>query len=161
MHLVYLLTGSNEGDRKKSLDAAVHHLEEGAGKILLRSPCYETAAWGLEGLPMHLNQALLLETALNPEALLQLIHLIENKQGRIRQQRWGVRSLDIDIIYFDHLVWDSPDLVIPHPLMTQRRFVLQPLCAIAPDFQHPVLHLSNKELLAACTDHLPVSIAAS
>lgn len=158
MHSVYLLTGSNLGNRLEQLQKAVQALEQHAGVIENASSIFETEAWGKEGLPSHLNQALHLKTILSPPDLLKEIHLIEENLGRVRQEKWGVRMIDIDIIYFDHLVITSPTLQIPHPLMAMRNFVLQPLCEIAPDFIHPVLMKTNKELLRLSTDHLSAKI---
>ncbi len=157
MPLVYLLTGSNEGNRTERLEAAAGLLAKHAGKVVARSRVYETAAWGNEDLPPHLNQALGIETTLSPEDLLALIHRIETQEGRVRQQRWGVRTLDIDIIYYGRMTLDTPRLSIPHPLMAHRRFVLLPLAEIAPDFIHPLLGVSNQELLDSCEDNLPVT----
>jgi 2-amino-4-hydroxy-6-hydroxymethyldihydropteridine diphosphokinase len=154
MHSVYLLTGSNQGNRKEQLEQSMAELELHAGTIIKSSAMYETEAWGIEGLPAHLNQALLLQTKLNPTELLSVIHSIENKLGRIRQQKWGVRAIDIDIIYFDRITLNLPQLVIPHPLMQQRNFVLAPLTEIAPDFVHPILLQTNKQLLEISEDKL-------
>lgn len=154
MHSVYLLTGSNQGNRKEQLEQSITELELHAGTVVKASAMYETEAWGIEGLPAHLNQALLLQTKLNPTELLSVIHSIENKLGRIRQQKWGVRAIDIDIIYFDRIILDLPQLVIPHPLMQQRNFVLAPLAEIAPDFVHPILLKTNKQLLEISEDKL-------
>jgi 2-amino-4-hydroxy-6-hydroxymethyldihydropteridine diphosphokinase len=154
MHSVYLLTGSNQGNRKEQLEQSIAELELHAGTITKASAMYETEAWGVEGLPAHLNQALLLKTELDPTQLLSVIHDIENKLGRIRQQRWGVRAIDIDIIYFDNIILDLPQLIIPHPLMQQRNFVLAPLAEIAPDFVHPVLLKTNQQLLEISEDKL-------
>lgn len=157
MYQVYLLTGSNQGDRKAQLAAAIEALEQYAGRVLLASPLYETEAWGVEGLPAHLNQALLLETMLEPEALLDAIHLIEAALGRVRQEKWGIRAIDIDIIYFEDRILSLPRLSIPHPLMQDRNFVLYPLADIAPDFRHPVLKHTTKVLLAQSRDPLKVT----
>jgi 2-amino-4-hydroxy-6-hydroxymethyldihydropteridine diphosphokinase len=154
MHSVYLLTGSNQGNRKEQLEQSIAELELHAGTIVKASAMYETEAWGIEGLPAHLNQALLLQTKLNPTELLSVIHNIENKLGRIRQQKWGVRAIDIDIIYFDDIILNLPQLAIPHPLMQQRNFVLAPLAEIAPDFVHPILLKTNKRLLEISEDKL-------
>lgn len=154
MHSVYLLTGSNQGNRKEQLEQSISELKLHAGSIVKASAMYETEAWGIEGLPAHLNQALLLQTKLNPTELLSVIHEIENKLGRVRQQKWGVRAIDIDIIYFDNIILDLPQLVIPHPLMQQRNFVLAPLAEIAPDFVHPILLQTNKQLLEISEDKL-------
>jgi 2-amino-4-hydroxy-6-hydroxymethyldihydropteridine diphosphokinase len=158
MYNVYLLTGSNQGDRLAQLNEACRLLEEKTGKIRRRSSIYETASWGLEGLPAHYNQALWLETDIEPFALLEIIHTIENLMGRVRQQRWGVRNLDIDIIYFENFIIQQPELWIPHPLMQERNFVLAPLAEIAPGFIHPVLLKTNKALLAESADTLAVKV---
>jgi 2-amino-4-hydroxy-6-hydroxymethyldihydropteridine diphosphokinase len=154
MHSVYLLTGSNQGNRKEQLEQSIAELELHAGTIIKASAMYETEAWGIEGLPAHLNQALLLQTKLDPTELLSVIHNIENKLGRIRQQKWGVRAIDIDIIYFDRIILNLPQLTVPHPLMQQRNFVLAPLAEIAPDFVHPILLQTNKQLLEISEDKL-------
>ena len=158
MYNVYLLTGSNQGDRLAQLNKACCLLEEKAGKIRKRSLVYETASWGLEGLPAHYNQALFLQTDLEPPALLENIHTIENLMGRVRQQKWGIRNIDIDIIYFENFIIRRPQLRVPHPLMQERNFVLVPLTEIAPDFIHPVLLKTNKALLAESGDTLAVKV---
>ena len=117
MHVAYLLTGSNLGDRLDQLQKAAKELDIHAGKVIKASSVFETEAWGKEGLPTHLNQALLLSTALEPLKLLEIIHQIEEKLGRVRGDKWGVRVIDIDIIYFDDQIIDLPTLQIPHPLV--------------------------------------------
>ena len=156
LHDVYLLTGSNLGDRREQLVLAVAEMEQHAGSIVRTSRIYETEAWGLEGLPAHLNQALLLRTKLEPLPLLYVLQEIEHRLGRVRQQRWGVRAIDIDIIYYDDLVLNLPQLSIPHPLMQERNFVLAPLAELAPDGMHPVLHQTNAALLQQSADKLSV-----
>lgn len=158
MHSVYLLTGSNLGDREKQLLLCNEALAIQAGPIIEASDIYETEAWGIEGLPAHLNQALHLHTSLNPLELLDVIHKIEHTLGRVRDQKWGVRAIDIDIIYFDNIILNLPQLVIPHPYMQQRNFVLAPLAALAPDFLHPVFQKTNRELLAQSDDKLQVQL---
>jgi len=160
MYSVYLLTGSNLGDRGAQLANAVAALQALAGTIEQVSSVYETEAWGKEGLPPHLNQAVHIRTSQEPLELLQTIHAIEAKLGRVRQEKWGVRAIDIDIIYFADQVIQLPELVIPHPLMQERNFVLAPLSEIAPEMLHPVLLLSNKQLFMQSSDKLkaiPVS----
>lgn len=156
MHSVFLLTGSNLGDRSSQLNQCIAALQADAGTVSKCSQVYETEAWGKEGLPAHLNQALQLNTTLQPLQLLQVIHDIELRLGRVRQEKWGVRAMDIDIIYYDNTVLNLPQLTIPHPLLQERRFVLQPLTEIAPGYMHPVFGKTNYELLEACTDPLSV-----
>lgn len=160
MYSVYLLTGSNQGNRQEQLEHCIAALGRLAGTIRGSSSLYETEAWGVEGLPPHLNQAIHLVTTLEPLPLLAVLQQIEKDLGRVRQEKWGVRAIDIDIIYFGDQVIRLPQLVVPHPLMQQRNFVLAPLAGLAPDFIHPVLLKSNKELLLLSEDRLsavPVS----
>lgn len=154
MHPVFLLTGSNLGNREEQLSRAILELEANVGTVIKKSAVFETEAWGKEGLPSHLNQALLIETPLTPLALLQSIQTIEERLGRVRQEKWGVRVIDIDIIYFGNQIIALPELTVPHPLMQERNFVLAPLCEIAPDFLHPVLLKTNLQLLQQSHDHL-------
>lgn len=160
MHSVYLITGSNLGDRAAQLDRALEILNERAGHVKTVSQVYETEAWGIQGLPAHLNQAVRLETLLSPEALLTVLQQAEAEMGRVRQERWGVRAIDIDIIYYDRESIQLPQLTIPHPLMQVRNFVLAPLAEIAPDYRHPVLHKTNAALLQESPDTLKVKVLA-
>jgi len=156
MNSVYLLIGSNEGDRLSQLKTARILLQEMAGEISLYSSIYETASWGVEDLPPHLNQALLLKTTYAPFDLLEVIHVIENKLGRQRQRKWGLRSMDIDIIYYENQVINTPQLIIPHALMQERNFVLAPLTEIAPEMIHPVFLKTNQQLFKESKDKLKI-----
>ncbi len=158
MYPVYLLTGSNQGDREAQLSLALQELQRYAGKVVLTSGVYETEAWGIEGLPAHLNQAILLETGLEPLVLLDILQQIETRLGRVRQERWGIRAIDIDIIYFADRIIQLPQLTVPHPLMQERNFVLAPLAEIAPGYEHPVLHKTNEMLLKESLDTLSVTL---
>lgn len=161
MNLVYLLIGSNEGDRLKLLALACKLLEEKAGNLINYSSIFETESWGIEDLPPHYNQALLLQTEMNAEDLLKIIHEIEHELGRKRQIKWGLRSIDIDIIYFNSEIINTTNLTIPHALMQERNFVLAPLVEIAPDFIHPVFLKTNEELLGLSKDKLSVKEVSS
>ena len=156
-HQIYLLLGGNIGDRRHYLDAGLEAIAARCGKVVCNSAFYETAAWGKEDQQAFLNRAVQVHTALSPHQVLAAIASIEQRLGRQRQEHWGARTLDIDIIFYDDLILQSPDLVIPHPNLHQRRFVLAPLSDVAPAFIHPVLQLSVEALLASCPDLLPVT----
>ncbi|HEX8506398.1 MAG TPA: 2-amino-4-hydroxy-6-hydroxymethyldihydropteridine diphosphokinase [Hymenobacter sp.] len=154
--LAYLLLGSNLGDRAALLHAAQAYLAATAGEIVAASALYETAAWGREDQPAFLNQALALRTELSAVRLLAQCLATEQAAGRERLERWGSRTLDVDILLYDTAVLDQPGLTVPHPRLAERRFALVPLVEIAPQLRHPQLGLSAAELLARCPDHLPV-----
>jgi len=149
---VYLLLGSNLGDRKRILSAASVQLEEAIGSVISSSALYETSPWGLTEQPVFLNQVLCLETQLSPEEVLQQTQRVENALGRERKEKWGARLIDIDILYYGKQIIRTGRLTIPHPFLHERRFTLVPLAQIAPDFVHPVLGLSNQVLLEQCDD---------
>ena len=114
MHLTYLSLGSNLGNRKNSLKKARSFLKE-FGEIKKESSIIETKAWGKIDQPDFLNQVILIETELSPQELLQNCQNIENKLGRERKEKWGERTIDIDILFYDDLVLDEKNLQIPHP----------------------------------------------
>ena len=164
MNTAYLLIGGNLGNRTAYLQQAIQLIRESCGNIVHSSAIYETAAWGLTDQPSFYNQALAVETLLNPEALMQQLLQIEEQMGRQRTVKMGPRIIDLDILLIDQWVIASGLLTLPHPALPQRRFALLPLCEIAPALIHPVLHKSITQLLAECTDELDVqkkSIAAN
>lgn len=154
---IYLLLGSNLGDRVLLMRNAAEQIGGRIGDVRRASALYETAPWGGIEQPAFLNQVLEVSTVLAPEEVLRIILEIEHKSGRVRYQRWGARHLDIDILYFGKTVMDTPRLTVPHPRLHERRFTLVPLAEIAPDFVHPVLEKTNVELLEVCTDKEEVS----
>ena len=154
MHTIYLLTGSNQGNRSGWLDLARKYLEEKAGPIVVQSGIYQTAAWGKTDQPDFLNQVLCIDTELTPIQLLASIHILENQAGRERIEKWGPRTLDVDILFYDDEIVNLPELTIPHPALAERRFTLVPLAEIAPKKVHPILKQSMYELLAQCPDLL-------
>jgi len=153
---IFLLLGSNSGDRSDQLKMAIDLIENEIGKIFAKSKIYETAPWGKVHQPIFLNQALKIESPLSPDELLINAQSIEQKLGRTRLEKWGERLIDIDIIYYGDKIIDSSNLVIPHPHLTERKFVLVPLTEISPEFTHPILQKSNAELLKECNDTLGV-----
>ncbi|GEO03954.1 2-amino-4-hydroxy-6-hydroxymethyldihydropteridine diphosphokinase [Adhaeribacter aerolatus] len=158
MAVTYLLLGSNQGNREYFLNTATTALASRVGLVTQQSKIYETAAWGLEEQPAFLNQLLQISTALPPEELLTQINLIEKELGRERIIKWGARVIDIDILYYNHLILNLPELMIPHPRLQDRRFALMPLTELAPLFIHPVFRKTNQDLLKDCPDNLPVLI---
>lgn len=153
MNKAYLSLGSNRGDRSANLEKAVNLLSEWAGNIIRISSIYETPPWKMKDKTDFLNQALLLETALPPLELIDTIILIESMMGRQRTNiKYESRIIDIDILLFNDEIINAGELTVPHPLMHERRFVLEPLAEIAPGFIHPVIKKNIIELLHECTD---------
>ncbi len=155
---IYLLSGSNIGDRMANLAGAVDLIEKEAGTVVAQSQLYETEAWGIEKQPLFLNQVIEIATDLNPHLLLHHLLDIEKKMGRERVIKWGERLIDLDILYYGNTVIEEPELKIPHPYISQRRFTLIPLCELAPLLVHPVLKKNQLELLNDCPDPLKVKI---
>jgi 2-amino-4-hydroxy-6-hydroxymethyldihydropteridine diphosphokinase len=154
----YLFTGSNMGNRLQNIEQASALIAELAGIVKKKSAIYETEAWGNTNQEDFLNQALLVETTLSPEALLEKVLWVETKIGRQRLVKWEPRIIDIDILLYDDVIFSSVDLIIPHPYLHERRFTLTPLTEIAPDIVHPVLKKTIFQLLQACTDTLAVKL---
>lgn len=155
---IFLLTGSNLGNRLESLETAKAELQKRVGKLMHESSVYETAAWGKTDQADFLNQVLEFETELPPKEILKINQEIEKEAGRNRKEKWGARELDIDILFYDDLVLNLPDLVIPHPQLQNRRFTLMPLAEIASDFVHPVFEKTVAELLKNCPDKLEAKV---
>ncbi len=156
MNISYLLIGGNEGDRPAHLAAARAEIAASAGPVLQSSSIYETAPWGKAGQPDFLNQALEISTHLDASSLMKTMLRIEEGMGRRRLEKYGPRIIDIDILFFNDAFIREAGLVIPHPEIPNRRFVLTPMEEIAPSWRHPVLNKTIAELLADCTDPLEV-----
>ncbi|KIH75688.1 2-amino-4-hydroxy-6-hydroxymethyldihydropteridinediphosphokinase [Geoalkalibacter ferrihydriticus] len=150
MQSIFLALGANLGEREDALRRARDLLQRAEGlTILAWSPLYDTdPVGGPEGQEPYLNAVLAGTTVLSPLALLSLCHEVELACGRRRTQPWGPRTLDVDILCYGDLVLDSPELVLPHPRLHERRFVLEPLCDLAPELVHPLLKKSMRRLLA-------------
>ena len=153
---VFLLIGGNIGNRFEYLEKAVTLIGACCGETGLQSPVYETAAWGNTSQGVFLNQALELHTSAEPAELMKQLLQIEEKMGRIRTERYGPRTIDIDILLFNNEIISTPLITVPHPELPKRRFALQPLADIAGEVEHPALRKTIKTLLAECPDELPV-----
>ena len=160
MRTAYLSLGSNVGNRERMLGEALRLLESPGLHVLRVSPVYETEPQDLKNQPWFLNLVAGVQTGLFPMQLLTRVRRIERELGRKRTVDKGPRSIDIDILLYGESVIDSQDLVVPHPRMTERRFVLQPLADLAPDLRHPVLRRSVKELLAGVSGQVVRPYAA-
>lgn len=157
----YIILGSNVGQRLSFIEKAKYLLEEIAGNILSETSVYSTEPWGVENQDTYLNQVLLIETELSAEKLLEEMLRIEEKLGRIRGGKYAPRTIDIDILLFGDFIVEQPELIIPHPRMQDRNFVLTPLKEIAPDVIHPVFQRSISSLQEQCTDQKEVFILAA
>ncbi|MEL6674261.1 MAG: 2-amino-4-hydroxy-6-hydroxymethyldihydropteridine diphosphokinase [Bacteroidota bacterium] len=154
---VYIELGGNLGDVHASLDTALAEIESRIAPLSSRSSRYLTEPWGFADQPDFVNMCVGLETKMNPWVMLDILQEIERTLGRVRGlNRNGARTLDIDILFYGHMIFEGQWLEVPHPRMSNRRFVLEPLAEIAGEFVHPVLQRSMTELLAACTDSLKV-----
>ncbi len=154
---VYLLLGSNVGDRDANIAKACELIGQETGSSIRQSALYETAAWGKTDQAAFLNQAIAIDTDLAPLALLTLLKKIEKRVGRIDTEKWGPRVIDIDILFYGREIIQLPELQVPHPYLPVRRFALLPLSEIA-DMRHPVLKKTIKDLLAECPDTSEVKV---
>lgn len=154
-HNVYLALGSNLGDRKIMLETAISLISKSCGLIIKESPIYETPPLGFNHENYFFNSVIQIQTPLSPQQLLIAILEIEKEMGRIRSHsnQYEARCIDIDILFFDSLILKNVDLIIPHPEIAKRKFVLFPLHDIASNFIHPELDISIFELLQKCEDN--------
>jgi len=154
MNIVFLSIGTNLGQREENLKKTVEMIKEKAGFVQALSSVYETEPWGMTTSDLFLNMALKIETALNPHTLLKTLLDIEIKMGRSREEAGYLsRIIDIDILFFNDLIINDENLIIPHLLIPHRRFVLEPLAEIAPQLIHQSFGKSIESLLELCTDN--------
>jgi 2-amino-4-hydroxy-6-hydroxymethyldihydropteridine diphosphokinase len=154
---VYLLLGSNLGEREVVINKAIHLISEEIGMVVCKSSLYDTEPWGITDQPGFLNIALEVKTSLTAIEVLEQALRIEHELGRVRLERWGSRIIDIDIIFYNQDVIQVKDrLRVPHPELQNRKFVLEPLMEIAPDFMHPQLNQTVKELYISLADNSTV-----
>lgn len=160
MNEIFLITGGNIGDRKKNLETAATLINEEIGKISQSSKIYETDAWGITNQPAFYNQIHIVESKFSAKEILNKILNIEEKMGRVRTIKNAARIIDIDILFFNDDIINEPNLIVPHPQILDRRFVLKPLNELVPEMIHPVFKKNIHELLEDCKDELRVMPAS-
>lgn len=151
----YILLGSNMGDKLTLLNNAIEIIGSRCGKVIKKSSLYESEPWGFDAEQNFINQAICVETELSAHELLRELLSIEIELGRDRSRHYETyvsRPIDLDVIYYGEMINDDRELILPHPRLHLRRFVLEPLCEISSDFIHPVFNVTNKELLYRCED---------
>lgn len=153
-----ILLGGNLGNRLSYLKFAKFFIERDIGNIIIESNIYESEAWGEKTNKKFLNQVIEVETELNAQQLLNELLTIELKAGRKRIVKWGARTLDLDILFLDSTIINEATLIVPHPEIQNRKFTLEPLNEIKPNFIHPVLKQKVSKLLDICTDNLSLNI---
>lgn len=158
MHTVYILLGSNKGHRIKLILLAKYFIQMHAGKIVKTSEIYTTEAWGNPNQPNYLNQAVEINTNNSPLQLLKIFKKIEKKLGRTNKHNNAARTIDIDILLYDTIIFHAKNLIIPHPRLHLRNFTLLPLSELNRSYTHPVFNKSIEELQKTCEDTLKVSI---
>jgi 2-amino-4-hydroxy-6-hydroxymethyldihydropteridine diphosphokinase len=156
MQEVLLLLGSNLGDRRSFMEQAVKQIETDIAPLQKASAMYETQSWGKTDAPDYLNRVILVRTDLPARQVLEKILGIERNLGRKREEKWGSRTIDIDILFYGGEIIDEAGLHIPHPELHKRRFTLEPLNEIAPDLVHPVLNKKISQLKNELSDDLIV-----
>jgi len=157
MHKVFLGIGGNIGNKRANFDKVYTHITNGLGEIIESSSVYETAPWGFQSDKPFWNQVLIIESQLSPTEILGKIEEIDEAFGRKRDNEgYSSREMDIDILYYDDLILETEILIIPHPRIAQRLFVLVPLSEIAPRFVHPLLQKTSIEMLNDCIDKLQI-----
>ncbi len=157
MRRVYLGLGTNLGDREKNLQSALEKINWNVGAVMVTSSVYETDPWGFTSENKFLNMVAEVKTDLKPSGLLGRILMIETLMGRTREgKEYKSRIIDIDILFYNNRILTKKALTVPHPGLQDRRFVLEPLCEIAPDFIHPVYKKNIKDLLIECKDESKV-----
>jgi len=155
MNSAFISIGSNLGDKIGNCKTAIEEIAAFA-KIVKVSSLYETDPVDYEEQPNFINCAAEIRTDFSPHKLLTNLNLIEEKLGRVRTEKWGPRTIDLDIIFYDNQVIKDDNLIIPHPRAHLRRFVLEPICEIAPEFIHPLLKITVTELLNKLEDNKEV-----
>ncbi len=168
MNIAYLSLGSNIGDREANLLKSIALLQKEAGEIIAISSLYETEPWNMDDSSSFINQVIEVQTKLSADKLMDILLETETKMGRVRPQtpkgalnktdtKYESRVIDIDILFYNDAIISSDKLTIPHPLLHQRRFVLEPLAEINPNLIHPLLNKAISALLLECKDSYMVA----
>lgn len=155
---VFIALGSNLGDRAENLKKAIREIELKLGAMIKQSSVYETKPWGKTNQPDFFNQVVLVHSNKSPEECLLSLLNIEKQMGRKREEKWGARIIDLDLLYVNGTIIQTEKLVLPHPGIALRRFVLVPLVEIAPDFIHPISQKKQRQLLNECPELLEVKL---
>ncbi|NQY09973.1 MAG: 2-amino-4-hydroxy-6-hydroxymethyldihydropteridine diphosphokinase [Flavobacteriales bacterium] len=159
MNKIYAILGGNLGNRVTVIRDACNLIIEKVGPIIEKSSFYETEPWGFESDLAFLNQVIGINTEFEPHVALKKILNIETELGRVRNsEQWIDRVIDIDILFFNNQVIQTDNFIVPHKEIQNRKFVLKPLCEVVPDYLHPVLGVTVKELFLNCTDASEVVI---
>ena len=153
---IYLGLGTNLGNRVANLQQSIDKIREEVGMVRQQSAIYQTKAWGVNNQPDFLNQVIEVATPLSPEETLKTILRIETTMGRIRTRKWYTRLIDIDLLFYEESIIKTSSLIVPHPYIQDRNFVLAPLVEIAPDLVHPIFKKNMMVLWEACEDTLLV-----
>lgn len=138
MYTTYLGIGTNLGDKTQNINSCISYLEKEVGEVTAVSSVYETEPWGVTAQNTYYNLVAEVKTTLFPFELLKAVQAIENRMGRVRKEKWGSRIIDIDILFYGNYHFSTESLIIPHPQITKRNFVLSPLSEIAPELTHPI-----------------------
>ena len=152
MNTVYIQLGSNIGERESFITKSMYKVEDDIGKIITASSIFETTAWGNKNQNNFLNSVIEIKTPFDAFTILQKSQEIENNLGRERSDKWGERTIDIDILFYNNKIINTKELTVPHPLIQKRKFVLVPLSEIAPNYMHPILKKNISTLLSECKD---------
>ena len=154
MNVTYLCLGGNMGDRESALNHALLEINKSIGKVTSQSGIYETEAWGVENQQAYLNQCIRIETNLDALSLIESLLNIEKKRGRKRSDLpvYEPRTIDIDILFYNNEIINESTLLVPHPRLHLRKFVLIPLNEIASNYLHPLLNKTIFNLLSECED---------
>jgi len=148
--------GTNLGNRSLNLKNSIASIEKKVGIIKRQSCIYQTKAWGVINQPDFLNMVLEVQTSLTPQVVLETVLSIETEMGRVRERKWYTRLIDIDLLFYEDLIIEESNLIVPHPYLHLRNFVLQPLLDLVPLLVHPIMKKTVLQLVVECGDELPV-----